>query len=130
MFHVKAENAEETKVHLAKVKLIVKDQMPDAEDILRYLAANEVKVQFVAPGGASKAFNSAAADAGSLSVLDNRIFIDARKLLEQQANDLARRTCALMAAPKPNRLERFLHDRVGIVYGRMMRLENRDGINP
>ncbi len=129
MFQVKPIHPDEMRVRYAEVKRDILKRIPDAEHILRYLAAKDVAVFFVQPNGVSGAFNDKA-DAGSLSVMDNRIFLDARKPLEQQADDLARRARAMIAAPAPNALERFLHERMGISYGRIMKLEKRDGFSP
>lgn len=129
MFHVRAVNTAETSSLYTEVKRNILCRMDDAGDILRFLAAKDVTVLFVTPEGVSGAFN-AAADAGSLSVMSNAILLDLRKPMEAQADDLARRTRALIQAPAPNGLEQFLHDRLGVTYGRIMRLEQRDGFTP
>lgn len=127
MFHVRSLNQKETNSHYTAVKRHVLNSAADAGNILRYLAEKNVTVLFVKPEGISNSFNNAAVDAGSLSVLGNSIFIDMRKTLEQQADDLLRRTRALIGAPKPTRTETFLYQGLGVVYGRMMRLEDNDG---
>ncbi len=126
MFHVTATPQTDSRSLYTEVKREILRGQADAGDILQFLAAREVDVRFTRPASLSKTFNTAG-DAGSLSIMDNSIFLDARKTIPQLADDLARRTRVMMNAKAPNALERALHDRAGITFGRIMRLEQRDG---
>ena len=126
MFHVIAAPPADTRSLYTEVKRDILQRMADAGDILQFLAAKNVTVRFAQPARLSKSFNEAG-DAGSLSVIGNSIFLDARKTIPQLADDLARRTRVLMTAKAPNALERVLFERAGITFGRIMTLEQRDG---
>ncbi len=128
MFHVREFASSDTNGLYTECKRNILSRMPDAGNILQFLAAQDITVSFVVPAGLSQAFGKSA-DAGSLSILDKHIYLDRRKTVEQLADDLARRTRVLMQAPQPNGVERFLHDCMGVTFGRFMKLEQKNGPN-
>jgi hypothetical protein len=129
MFHVYVTPAQSQREVYTECKRSILCRMQDAGAILQYLAEHDVQVGFARPESLSQKFE-AAADAGSVSVLSNTILLDARKSVENMADDLARRVRVLIQAPKPNVMEQFLFDRMGVVYGRFMKLEQKDGLTP
>ena len=122
LFHVTLLNSNDTRRRLTQVRQQILAREADAGAILTYLAGGGVTVRFCRPAGLSARFN-AARDAGGLLALEKQVFLDARKSDSQLADDLARRTRALMNAPAPHALERFLNDALGVTYGRFMKLE-------
>ena len=122
MFHVKILSGEETISLVRECKREILRRAPDAGKILQFLTAREITVKFAQPAGLSRIFQDES-DAGSVSVFEKCITLDGRKPIAALAGDLACYARILMRAPEPNAFERLLFERLGITFGRFMKLE-------
>jgi hypothetical protein len=122
MIYVRSIPAEEARVKYRDCKWDILQHAPDATSLLEYLAAEDIRVDFVEPAGFSAAFQQKA-EAGFLAILDKHIALDDRKSTSDLAKDLAHCARLMMQAPKPNALELFLFRHMGCTFGRFMKLE-------